>query len=151
MARGPTYRVPFRRRREGKTNYKRRIALLKSEKPRMVVRMTNKRVIVQIIDYKTDHDETIAHVTKKHLEKMGWKKSKDRSTAYLCGYFAAKRAIEKGVKEAVLDMGLNTPIKGGRVYSALKGAVDAGLKIPHSEDVYPKEEWIKEALEFVKG
>ena len=31
MATGPRTRVPFRRRREGKTDYRRRLALLKSE------------------------------------------------------------------------------------------------------------------------
>jgi len=36
MATGPRYRVPFRRRREGRTNYHRRLRLLLSKKPRMV-------------------------------------------------------------------------------------------------------------------
>ena len=30
--------------------------------------------------------------------------------------------------------------RGGRVYAALKGMSDAGLDIPHSEDVYPDED-----------
>ncbi|MDK2384746.1 MAG: 50S ribosomal protein L18, partial [Candidatus Korarchaeota archaeon] len=38
MARSARYKVRFRRRREGKTDYKKRLALLKSGLPRMVVR-----------------------------------------------------------------------------------------------------------------
>ena len=40
-ATGPTYTVPFKRRRENLTNYAKRLALLKSMKPRMVVRKSN--------------------------------------------------------------------------------------------------------------
>ena len=40
----------------------------------------------------------------------------------------------------MLDIGLAANSKGGRVYAALKGMSDAGLEIPHSEDVYPDEE-----------
>ena len=37
MATGPRYFVPFRRRHEGKTDYYKRMALLSSGTPRMVV------------------------------------------------------------------------------------------------------------------
>jgi len=36
-----------------------------------------------------------------------------------------------------------TPVKGSRVFAALKGAVDAGLKVPHSESILPDESRIK--------
>jgi hypothetical protein len=36
-----------------------------------------------------------------------------------------------------LDIGLNPPIKGSRIYAALKGVVDSGLDIPHSPDILP--------------
>ncbi|EQD30588.1 50S ribosomal protein L18P, partial [mine drainage metagenome] len=37
MSTGPRYRVAFRRRREGKTDYRARLRLLKSDRPRAVV------------------------------------------------------------------------------------------------------------------
>ena len=42
MAKGKRYSVKFRRRREGKTNYKKRLAFVKSDLPRLVVRRSNK-------------------------------------------------------------------------------------------------------------
>ena len=53
---------------------------------------------------------------------------------------AAKAAVAAGTSEAVLDIGLAANTRGGRVYAALKGMSDAGLEIPHSEDVYPEED-----------
>src|SRR5438876_4517198 len=50
MADSPRYALPYRRRREGKTDYKLRRALVKSGKPRAVVRLSNKYVTVQITD-----------------------------------------------------------------------------------------------------
>jgi large subunit ribosomal protein L18 len=49
MGHGPRYRVPWRRRREGKTNYYKRLKLIRSGKPRLVVRRTNKYIIAQIV------------------------------------------------------------------------------------------------------
>ena len=42
----------------------------------------------------------------------------------------------------ILDIGLNQSVGGSRIYALLKGAVDAGLKIPHSADILPKPERI---------
>ena len=41
MTSGPTYKVAFKRRREQKTDYKKRLAVLKSKKDRVVLRVTN--------------------------------------------------------------------------------------------------------------
>ena len=49
------------------------------------------------------------------------------------------RAKNRGVKDAILDVGLNPPVKGSRVYAALKGVIDAGLDVPHRQDVLPDE------------
>ncbi|MDD1717818.1 MAG: 50S ribosomal protein L18, partial [Methanoregulaceae archaeon] len=49
MAAGPRYFVRFRRRREGRTDYYRRMKLIVSDRPRMVVRRTNRQIIVQLI------------------------------------------------------------------------------------------------------
>jgi hypothetical protein len=43
------------------------------------------------------------------------------------------------VKEAILDVGLNPPVKGSKIYAALKGAIDAGIKVPHDPEILPDE------------
>ncbi len=144
MARSARYKVPLRRRREGKTNYKKRLKLLLSRKPRLVVRITNKRIITQVVEYGVDGDITIAYADSKELEKFGWKGDLNNTpAAYLTGLLIGKKALQKKINEAVLDIGLRTPSKGARVFAALKGAVDAGLKIPHSEEILPDERRIK--------
>ncbi len=138
MAHGPRYKLPFRRRREGKTDYKARYKLLDAEKLRFVVRLTNYHVIAQIIKVGKMGDETIVSAHSKQLKGLGWLGgTANTSAAYLTGYLCGKRALEKGVKEAILDMGLRPAIRGSRVFAALKGAVDAGLEIPHSDSIFP--------------
>ena len=133
--------VPYRRKREGKTNYKKRLELLKGKEHRLVIRRTNKHIIMQIVDYNPDGDKVIVGVSSKKLEGMGWKHSaKNMPACYLTGILLAKIAAEKKVKKAILDLGLQTPIKGSRLYAALKGAIDGGLNVPASEEVFPAEE-----------
>ncbi len=55
----PTYRVPFRRRREGKTDYRRRLRLLYSRKPRVVVRKSNRYIRMQLIAREDAGDTTL--------------------------------------------------------------------------------------------
>ncbi|MCD6383130.1 MAG: 50S ribosomal protein L18 [Thermoplasmata archaeon] len=141
MATGPRYHVPFRRRREGKTDYRYRLRLLKSGLPRAVVRVTNRKVIVQIIEYHPEGDRVLATALSSDLVKLGWKRSlKNLPAAYLTGLLAGKKAVEKGVEKAVLDIGLHVPVKGSRVFATLKGLLDAGLEIPHGEEKLPDEE-----------
>ena len=45
--------------------------------------------------------------------------------------------------EVVVDLGLHSTTKGSRIFAALKGAIDNGLKTPHSESMFPNEESIK--------
>ncbi len=136
--------IPYRRKREGKTNYKKRLELLKSGENRLIIRRTNKHIIFQIASYEPKGDKIIIGMTSKELEKHGWKHSgKNLPSAYLSGLLFAKKATQKGVKKAILDMGLRSPIKGSRIYSALKGVIDGGITIPSSEEVFPSEERIK--------
>ncbi len=144
MAKGPRYRVGFRRRREGKTNYAKRLKLLVSRRPRFVIRITNRRVIAQIIEYQTDGDEIILSVDSSMLRDSGWKGDLNNTpAAYLTGLLAGKKAVEKGINEAVLDIGLKSPVRGSRVFAVLKGAVDSGLNVPHNPDVFPDESRIR--------
>ena len=144
MARGPRYRVPYRRRREGKTNYRKRLKLLLSRKPRLVVRITNRRVIAQVVEYHPDGDRTLVYADSKELEKFGWKGDLNNTpAAYLTGLLVGKKAKDAGIEEAILDIGLRTPSRGARVFAVLKGAVDAGLEVPHSEEILPDESRIR--------
>ena len=134
MAQGPTYRVKFRRRREGKTNYYRRRRLLLSRLPRLVVRKTNTNTIVQLVNASVVGDTTVASAISTELGNHGWTAGTGNiPAAYLTGFLAGLRAKSRGVKEAILDVGLNPPVKGSRVYAALKGAIDAGLDISHGK------------------
>ena len=141
MADGPRYAVPFRRRREGRTDYKLRRALVRSGKPRAVVRLTNKYVYVQITNAELRGDIVRASASSKELGKLGWKGATGNiPSAYLTGAIAGRRAIAKGVKEAVLDIGLKSSTKGSKLFAVLKGLSDAGMDIPHSDDPIPAKE-----------
>lgn len=135
--------MPFRRRREGKTDYKKRLKLLLSKKPRFVVRRSLRYITVQVVAFKPDGDLTLIHVNSKILKKHGWVFACDNlPSAYLTGFIAGKKAVRK-VREAILDSGLYTSTPGSRIYAAVKGAIDAGLKIPVDEKMLPSEERIK--------
>ena len=144
MADGPRYAVPFRRRREGKTDYKLRKALIRSGRPRAVVRVTNKYVYIQITEALLKGDVVRASASSKELSKLGWKGGRGNlPSAYLTGVLAARRAVEKGIKEAILDIGLKTSTKGSKLFAALKGLSDAGLAVHHSDGPIPAMERIR--------
>ncbi len=136
----------FRRRREGKTNYKKRLNLLMSGTPRMTVRRTNKKIIAQIVESKNGNDKTLAAVDSSFLAGSGWKNSLSNiPSAYLTGLMLAKIAKSKKIDNAILDIGLLTPTKGAKIFAVLKGAVDGGLDIPHSDSSIPSDERISGA------
>ena len=140
MAQGPTYKVKFRRRREGKTNYYRRRRLLLSRLPRLVVRKTNTGMIVQVVNASVTGDMTVASAVSSELSDHGWTTGGGNTpVSYLTGLLAGLRAKSRGVEKAVLDIGLNPPVKGSKIFAALAGAMDGGLKIPHDPDVLPDE------------
>src|SRR5207302_10646567 len=110
MADGPRYSVPFRRRREGRTDYKLRRALVRSGKPRAVVRVTNKYVYVQITDAELRGDVVRAAASSKELAKMGWNGARGNiPSAYLTWALAARRALAKRIKEAMRVIGWKWP------------------------------------------
>jgi large subunit ribosomal protein L18 len=140
----PTYKMPFRRRREGKTNYTKRLKLLLSRKPRLVVRKSLKYITAQIIKFDEKGDITITSFTSKNLKKLGWNFSCDTvPAAYLTGLMIGKKAREKNIEEAILDLGLYRSTKGSRIYAVVKGALDAGLKIPVDLEMLPSEDRIQ--------
>ncbi len=141
MAKKANYRVALRRRREGKTDYQARKALVTSRKPRLVTRGSNKNVEVQIIIAKPHGDEVLASANSRELIKSyGWRAPTGNiPAAYLTGLLAGLKAKAAGIKEAVLDLGLVSPTKGSRSFAVLSGVVDAGVAVPHSEEKIVKE------------
>jgi len=134
--------LPIRRRREEKTNYRRRLALLKSKKPRVVARVTNANVSLQLVDYNGSDKTKFAYISKK-LEEAGWKHSKNSIPAcYLSGLSFGLLCKKNGVSEVVFDMGLARNTPGNRYLAVLKGIVDSGLQINFSEDKFPAQDRI---------
>ncbi len=141
MAKNAIYTLAFRRKREGKTNYKKRLEFLKSTKSRLVIRRSNSAVSIQFVNYDPDGDKVVVTLHSSKLESFGWKFSKKSLPAcYLAGLAAGVAASKKGVKDAILDIGLQTPKKGSRIYAALKGVIDAGVTVPSSEEIFPSKE-----------
>lgn len=140
MAHGPRYKVPFRRRREGKTNYYKRYIYVLSRATRLVARLTNKYAMAQIVVFDPKGDKTlVAAHSMELIKKYGWKGDPNNtSAAYLVGYLLGLRARKAGISKAVLDIGLFRPTKGARVFAIAKGAIDAGLEVPIG-DVLPDE------------
>lgn len=143
MATGARYKVKLRRVRTGKTDYRARKQLLFSRKPRLVVRKSVKHMNVQLVVPSDDGDKTIISANTTELKQFGYTASTGNlPSAYLAGLLLGYRAKKIGQTEAILDMGLYHATKGGRVFAALKGAVDSGLEIPHNPEVFPDEERI---------
>ena len=148
MATSPRTRVPYRRRREGRTDYRKRLAMLKSGETRLVVRRTGGNVVVQFVDWAEQGDAVKATAVGQELKKLGWNGSaKNTPAAYLTGLLAGKRAMDAGIDEAVLDIGRHVPVRGSKVFAALKGIVDAGVWVPVGDDsIYPSQDRLSGAF-----
>jgi large subunit ribosomal protein L18 len=139
LAKGPRYRVPYRRRREAKTDYKSRRILATSERPRLVVRSSNKNITIQLVKSKIIGDVILTQANSSELDKYGWLGGKKSTpAAYLLGMMAGRKALKAGVEKANLDIGLARPTPGSKVFAALKGALDAGLEVPCDRDILPE-------------
>jgi len=166
------FQVKYRRRREGKTDYyarKRLVAQYKNKyntpKNILVVRITNRDVIAQIIYSKIDGDVVRAAAYSHELPGFGLKVGLTNYAAcYATGLLLARRLL-KSVKldtlyvgkeeadgefyeveeneegpapfRAYLDIGLARATTGARIFGVLKGAVDGGLDVPHSNKRFP--------------
>lgn len=141
MDKGRVYTMPFRRKREGRTNYKKRLKLLMSDKFRFVARKSLRNLQVSIVKYNKKGDMVLFTVSSNNLKKFGWEYSGGNTpSAYLTGFLAGKRALENGVNEAILDIGFSNSSKGSTLYATLAGAIDAGLKIPHDISMLPSKD-----------
>jgi len=138
MRHGASMKVPLRRRREGRTDYRRRLNLLRSGQVRAVVRKSLKHITIQFTDLATPGDRVRVTAVSGELKEYGWTApTGNLPSAYLTGLLAGKRAAGQGIHEAVLDLGRQVPSKGGRLFAALQGIVDGGVKVPHSKEVLP--------------
>lgn len=138
MAKGPRYRIGFRRRREGKTNYHRRLILVRSKRNRLIIRCSLKHTIVQVAEAKVAGDKILANSNTKQLKKnYGWGYSSNNlPSAYLTGYLCGLRAKKAGIEDAILDVGIL--VHDNRVKAAFKGYLDAGNEVPHDDKYFGK-------------
>ncbi len=138
--------VQYRRVRELRTNYSKRLQILLAGKPRLVVRMTNTQVLAQVVEFTTSGDLVLAAATGKGLRDLGWKYScKNTPASYLTGLLIGKAAVKKGLHDVILDTGVVTPLHKSRLYAFLRGALDAGLAVPHDseKEIFPSQDRIE--------
>ena len=149
MAHGKRQRLRFKRRRSGRTDYRRRLRMLRGGAPRAVVRVSNPQVTCQLVEFGMGGDSIVASVNGNTLVKHGWPAGASRKSVpacYIAGYALAKSAIAAGHDSAILDIGLASSSPGGRVFAALRGMVDAGLDVPHGADVLPDDDRVNGTL-----
>jgi large subunit ribosomal protein L18 len=116
------------------------------------VRRTNKYFILQAVESDEAQDKVLATITSKELlsprddsgePNNGWDAKaggslKSIPAGYLTGLLFAKKLGGKG--KYIMDLGMARTLKGGRVFSVVKGLIDGGLDIPANEKVFPSEE-----------
>ena len=137
-----------RRRLEAKTDYKSRLALLKSQRPRLVIRKTNRYIIAQIVQTEIAQDKVVVGLTSKVLLSKGWPSElsgslKSLGASYLTGFLLGKLALKSGIKNLIVYMGMQRNIKNSMLFAIVRGISDAGISVPHSPDVLPPMESIK--------
>lgn len=130
------------RRKQNKTDYLKRLKLLKSGKSRVVFRRTNRYVIAQLVESREAQDKVIIGVTSKDLLKFGWSESargslKSISASYLIGYLFGKQIKAKKMETPVVDFGMIQSLHKTKVFGFLKGLADAGVEISCDEKCFP--------------
>mmetsp|Transcript_25000 Transcript_25000/g.40949 ORF Transcript_25000/g.40949 Transcript_25000/m.40949 type:complete len:307 (-) Transcript_25000:852-1772(-) len=115
------YQVKFRRRREGKTDYRQRKRLCaqdknkyQSPKYRFVVRFTNTRVICQVAYSLVDGDRILCQAQSTELARYGLNAGlKNYAAAYCTGLLCARRLLQKVGLDDVYEG--NTEVDGNVV------------------------------------
>ena len=115
--------------------------MLMSKRDFITINVTNENTQVQILKPEITGDKVIASAHSRFLLKDGWKGSrKNIPAAYLTGYFAGKKALSQGVDNAIVYSGTRKYTQ--RMAAGVKGIIDAGIKVPSSEEAFPSEERI---------
>ena len=136
-----TYAKILRRIREQKTNYNRRKRMLMGHRDFVTVLISNENTQVQVIHPELTGDKVISSAHSRFLIEKGWKGSrKNIPASYLTGYFAGKKALEKGTSSAIMYSGKRQYTQ--RMAAALKGIIDAGLEIPADDETFPSDDRI---------
>ncbi len=135
-------RTILRRRRECKTDYKSRMEMIKSSLPRIVIRKTNKHIILQLVETDESRDKILVTTNSKEILKYGLNENfigslKSIPAAYLSGLIMAKK-IKKG--KFIIDWGMAITHHGGRISAVVKGLLDGGLEIKANEKIFPSKE-----------
>ena len=133
-----------RRRKENKTDYLNRLKLLKSHRPRVVFRRTNRYAVVQYVTSKEAQDKIEFGVTSKSLLKYGWPESakgslKSISASYLTGYLMGKEIQKKKLETPIVDFGMIRTLHKTKIYAFLKGMIDSGIEIKCDEECFPED------------
>ena len=141
-------KIQKRRRREYKTDYLKRLKLLKAGKPRIVFRKTNKYVISQYISSSEAQDKVEIGFDSRDLLKHGWPSEakgslKSISASYLLGYLMGKRILKDKKKIPIVDFGMIQSIHKTKAFGFIKGLIDSGLEISSKEEAFPNESRIK--------
>jgi large subunit ribosomal protein L18 len=134
-----SYVHTLKRIRTHKTNYRKREALLISKQNFVTIKITNQNLVAQILKPEIRGDRVKVSIHSRELRKHGWKGSLNSLPAcFLVGILLGKKALEKGVKNAILYIG-NKQFTS-RVAACAKGIVHAGVNIPISSESFPSEQ-----------
>lgn len=145
MSKNKTFTVPFKRKRKGKTDYNKRLKYLKSGKTRIVIRSSKNNITIQGVKFQEEGDKILCSISSIELRKNGWKYNLGNvPSAYLTGLMFGKKYADK-IKEGIIDLGLKSVTRGDRLSATIKGLIDSGILIPHSDSIFGKEEKIKGA------
>lgn len=136
-----------RRRKENKTDYLKRLKLLKSRMPRIVFRKTNKYIIAQYVSSSHAKDKVEMGLSSKQLTKYGWPKEfqgslKSIPASYLIGFLIGKKIIKEKKETPIIDFGMLRVLHKTKIFAFLKGLIDAEVKIKYKKDVFPDDEKI---------
>ena len=133
------YIATLKRIRNGRTNYRKRAALLLSRRRFVTITVSDENVQAQIAYPMSKGDVTITSSHSRELTRFGWNGSLNSLPAcYLTGLLLGRKSLRKEVDEAVLYTGKN-PFTS-RVAACLKGIIDSGMKVPASDSSFPSEE-----------
>lgn len=141
-------RTQKRRRKENKTDYLKRLKLLKGEKPRILFRKTNRYIISEYVESKEAQDKVIIGFDSRKLNEYGWPKDaqgslKSITASYLTGYLIGKTIIKEKLENPILDSGMNRVLHKNKIYAFIKGLIDSGIKINCKKEFFPEESRIK--------
>ena len=97
--------MQYKRKLEGRTDYRKRLKLVKSRELRLVVRKALKNIQAQVIEYNENGDKVILSASTKELAKkynLGIPRS-NLPSAYLLGLLIGKKSLKKGIKKVIFD------------------------------------------------